>query len=115
MSSQIPGPDNSYGQPAGGNPMGQPPMGQPPMGGGPVGQPPQNYLVWAILSTVCCCLPTGIYSILRSVKVNELWQAGDFAGAQAAAEDAKKWAIIGAALGAVAVTISIIFQALALN
>ncbi|MCD8166876.1 MAG: CD225/dispanin family protein, partial [Bacteroides sp.] len=43
----------------------------PPSGGiGAISQKPDNYLVWAILSTVLCCLPAGVVSIVYSVKVN---------------------------------------------
>ena len=64
------------------------------------GQPqPDNYLVWAILSTVFCCLPFGIVSIVYSTKVAGLWAQGQYAEAQAAANNAKKWAIIGAVVG----------------
>ncbi|PVW15301.1 CD225/dispanin family protein [Marixanthomonas spongiae] len=57
---------------------------------------PDNYLVWAILCTVLCCLPLGIVSIIKSTKVNELYAQGDYAGAQKASNDAKKWAMWGA-------------------
>jgi len=62
----------------------------------PIGNPPDNNLVWAILCTVLCCLPLGIVSIIKATKVSELWARGDAAGAQKAADDAKKWAIWGA-------------------
>ncbi|WP_246516158.1 CD225/dispanin family protein [Aequorivita echinoideorum] len=62
----------------------------------PMGTPPDNHLVWAILCTIFCCLPLGIVSIIKSTKVKELWAMGDTAGAQRAADEAKKWAIWGA-------------------
>lgn len=52
-----------------------------------------NNLVWAILSTLFCCLPLGIVSIINAAKVNGLLAAGDIAGARDAADKAKKWAI----------------------
>lgn len=71
-----------------------------------VSQPPQppkpdNYLVWAILSTICCCLPFGIVSIVYAAKVNGLYMGGQYAAAQEASGNAKKWAIIAAIVGAV--------------
>lgn len=60
---------------------------------------PDNYLAWAILCTVCCCLPFGIASIVYAAKVNGLYQSGDYMGAAHAAAEAKKWAIIGAVSG----------------
>ena len=36
---------------------------------------PSNYLVWAILTTILCCLPLGIASIVFSSQVNTKWRA----------------------------------------
>ena len=60
-------------------------------------QKPDNYLVWAILSTILCCLPFGIVAIVKSSKVDSLWYAGNHAEAIQASKDAKKWSIISAA------------------
>ena len=57
-----------------------------------------NYLVFAILVTVLCCLPAGIPAIVFAAQVNGKLQAGDVAGAQAASKNAKMWCWI--ALGA---------------
>ncbi|MFZ2527742.1 MAG: CD225/dispanin family protein [Rhodococcus sp. (in: high G+C Gram-positive bacteria)] len=57
------------------------------------GPPPENNLVWGILTTVLCCLPLGIVSIIKSNQVNTLWAQGQFDAARKAAEDAKKFAI----------------------
>ncbi len=67
---------------------------------------PDNYLVWAILSTLCCCLPFGIVSIVYSAKVNGLYAGGQYDAARQAAANAKQWAIIAAAVG---VAINIIY------
>ena len=56
--------------------------------------PPPNYMVWAILSTVFCCIPMGIISIIKASEVNSKWEAGDKIGAKTASEKAKKWALI---------------------
>jgi hypothetical protein len=82
--------------------QGQPPpgwQGPPPIWQGQ--REPDNYLVWAILCTVLCCLPLGIVSIVYSTKVSGLWAQGRYAEAQSASDSAKKWAIIGAIVGAV--------------
>lgn len=73
----------------------------PPPGnyGGPVGAPPPNYLVWAILSTLFCCLPLGVASIVFSAQVNSKWNAGDAAGAQASSEKARKFALWATIVG----------------
>jgi len=57
--------------------------------------------VWAILSTVLCCLPLGIASIVFAAQVNGKYQAGDLAGAQEASRKAKQFAIWGAVAGIV--------------
>ena len=55
--------------------------------------PPDNYLALAILSTLFCCLPLGIVSIVYSAKVNSLWTMGHYDAAKVAARKAKKWAL----------------------
>ena len=58
-----------------------------------------NYLVFAILVTVLCCLPAGIPAIVYAAQVNGKLQAGDIAGAQAASKNAKMWCWIAAGAG----------------
>lgn len=62
---------------------------------------PDNYLVWAILTTILCCLPFGVVSIVYSCKVNNLWDAGQEQDAYDAARKAKNWAIASAVSGVV--------------
>ncbi|MDR1779374.1 MAG: CD225/dispanin family protein [Tannerella sp.] len=69
---------------------------------------PDNYLIWAILVTVFCCLPFGIVSIISSTKVSSAYAMGDYAGAQKASSDAKKWALWGAIIGGVVIVLYII-------
>ncbi len=89
--------------------QGQQPAGwQPPQPGWQGQREPDNNLVWAILCTVLCCLPLGIVSIVYSTKVSGLWAQGRYAEAQTAADNAKKWAIIGAIVGAAAAVIGVI-------
>lgn len=85
----------------------QPAGWQAPQPGWPAPEP-DNYLVWAILCTVLCCLPFGIVSIVYSTKVSGLWMQGRYGEAHSAADSAKKWAIIGAAVGAAAYVIGIV-------
>lgn len=66
---------------------------------GVAGAPPPNYLVWAILSTILCCLPLGVASIVYAAQVNSKWQAGDVAGAADASEKARKFAMWSAIAG----------------
>lgn len=87
-------------------PPGQPPYGQqppppppgyggqPPFGMG--GQPISDYLVWAILTTVLCCLPLGVVSIVFSTQVRSKQAMGDIAGAMEASRKAKLFAMLSA-------------------
>ncbi len=59
---------------------------------------PDNYLVWAILSTVFCCLATGIASIIYASKVNEAYAKGEYEEAIQASKNAKMWALVGAGI-----------------
>jgi len=52
---------------------------------------PNNFLVFAILSTIFCCLPFGIVSIVYASKVDRLWYAGNYVEAQDAASKARTW------------------------
>ena len=68
-----------------------------------------NHLVWAILSTLFCCLPAGIVSIVYAAQVNGKLAAGDIAGAQESSEKAKKWAIWSAIAWVVVVVLYVLF------
>lgn len=63
---------------------------------------PDNYMVWAILSTILCCVPFGIVSIVYAGKVNGLWDQGQYVQAKDAADKAKMWAMIAAGGGVLA-------------
>lgn len=67
--------------------------------------PPPNYLVWAILTTILCCLPFGIVSIVYAAQVNSKWQMGDFEGAKLSSKNARLWAWIAFAVGIASVLI----------
>lgn len=64
--------------------------------------PPKNYLIEAIISTVCCCLPFGIAAIVFASKVDRLAYQGDYAGAIDSANKAKMYAIIAVVAGLLA-------------
>ena len=65
----------------------------------PPGTAIPNYLVFAILTTVLCCLPAGIPAIIYAAQVNGKLQAGDVAGATAASNNAKMWCWIAFGVG----------------
>lgn len=63
---------------------------QPPM------EPcPPTYLALSIIVTVLCCLPFGIVGIVKSSSVSREYAIGNYAAAQDASNQAKKWSIIG--------------------
>lgn len=68
-----------------------------------------NNLVWAILSTLFCCLPLGIVSIVFAAQVNTKLTAGDVSGARESADKAKKWAIYSVIAWVVLVVLYLIF------
>lgn len=110
--STPPGPQDPYGaQPPSGGYGAIPPPPPNYYGGGstPPTPPPPNYLVWAIVTTVLCCLPLGVASIVFSTQVNSKWAAGDVQGAEAASANAKKFAIWSAVVSVVLALLAVIF------
>ena len=82
------GQQNSYETPQ--QPQYEAPRSQPSRPQ-PTGPKPKNYLVLAILSTILCCLPFGIVSIVYAAKVDNYWNAGNYLQAEAASRKAKGW------------------------
>lgn len=83
-------------------PQQQPPMYDaqlPPMH--PHGPMPPTNMVWAIISTICCCLPFGIVAIVYSSQVSTKYFARDFEGARRASERAEWWIIASIVTGVV--------------
>ena len=83
------------------------------IGGGSCQQPPStkpdSYMVWAILSTIFCCLPFGICAIVNASKVDGLWASGDYNGANEAARKARTWFWWAFASGLIVSVIYIIY------
>ena len=104
--------DNQYDpnqQPNQQQPYQQQPYQQQPYYQGQQRPPkPDNYLVWAILTTILCCLPLGIVSIVYSSKVDGQYNSGDFAGAQDSANKAKNFAMWAAISGVIIVVLYLI-------
>lgn len=59
----------------------------------------RDYLVWAILTTIFCCLPFGIVAIVYAVKANSAYDFGNYCEHVKNADKAKSWMIWGVALG----------------
>ena len=60
--------------------------------------PPTN-LVWAIISTLLCCLPAGVVAIVYAIKVTNKYNEGDIEGAKRASEVGAWWCIASIILG----------------
>ena len=70
---------------------------------------PSNYLALAIISTVLCCIPTGIVSIIYASKVNTAYAEGKYEDAESASKNARLWALIGIGLALVGWLIYVAF------
>lgn len=68
---------------------------------------PPTYLVWAIICTLCCCMPAGIAAIVFSSSVSTKYFAGDIAGAKRASRLAEIWIIVSIVSGIVINTLYI--------
>ena len=86
--------------------------GMPYQGGPGYGELPRisNYLVQAILATICCCVPAGIVAIVYAAQVNGKVAAGDYATAQRYSNNAKAWCWIALGLGIAAAVLGIIIN-----
>ncbi|WP_411833148.1 CD225/dispanin family protein [Pseudoxanthomonas mexicana] len=68
-----------------------------------------SHLVWAILTTLFCCLPLGIVSIVYAAQVDGRRAMGDIAGALDASDKARFWAILSAAIAIVPLSLYLLF------
>jgi hypothetical protein len=91
------------------------PSAMPGVAGGPP-EKIEDYLVPAILVTLCCCLPFGIAAIVYAAQANSKKSVGDWAGAKDAAGKAKMWTwlslIVGGIVGILWIIIAIAGEAL---
>ena len=62
---------------------------------------PKSYLGLSIASTVCGCLPLGIWAIVLAAKVDNAWRNGDTALALKNSASAKNISIISLSIGGV--------------
>jgi len=78
----------------------------------PAGTTVPNHLVFAVLATVFCCIPTGIPAIIYAAQVNGKLAAGDYAGAQAASNNAKIWCWVSFGIGLVGTVLGMLIGGL---
>ena len=73
--------------------------------------PPTN-MIWAIISLICCCVPTGVVAIIYASKVRSAYYDGDFRKAEKYSEKAAGWTIAGYVLGILSQPLSILIYCL---
>ena len=75
----------------------------------PQGQPPQidNNMAWSI-AAIFLFWPLAIPALINASKVNPLLQQGDYAGAQSAAAESKKWSRLALVIGIVLWSLAIL-------
>lgn len=78
-----------------------------------IGRRPDNYLAWAIVTLILCCWPFSIIAIVNSVKVDRLWDHGEYDEALRCSDEAKKWVIISAILGIFITVMTIVLAIIA--
>jgi hypothetical protein len=61
-----------------------------------------TYLVPAILTTCCCCMPFGVVAIVYAAQVGDKLASGDYDSARRSSDSAKMWCIVSACAGIVA-------------
>lgn len=71
--------------------------------------PPTN-LVWAIITTVLCCIPPGIVAIFYALKVSNKYREGDIEGAKRASETGAWWCIAAIILGIISMPLGFIMM-----
>lgn len=65
----------------------------------PFQKPPNNHLALAIITTLLCCQPAGIVSIVYASQVNSKYIAGDHVGAERASRNAQTWWVVSLVIG----------------
>lgn len=69
---------------------------------------PDNYLVWAILTTLLCCMPFGIVAIVYAAGVDSAWNNGNYAEAMEKSRSAAKWCKLSALVGGIGIVLYIL-------
>ena len=66
-----------------------------------------DYLVWAVLETLFCCLPFGAIAIVYAVGANSEKSNGNYALARKKARSAERWLICGFVFGLIAFVLGV--------
>ena len=76
---------------------------------------PDNYLALAIISTIFCCLPFGVVSIVYAAQVESLYLQGRYEEAVDKSNKAFKWAIASAATVAAIMMLYVLILLIIMN
>lgn len=71
----------------------------------------KNNLVWAILSTIFCCVPFGIVAIVYAAQVDSKLANHDYNGAVESANKSKTWCWVAFGCGLTALIVYIVIVA----
>ncbi len=75
---------------------------------------PNSYLALAIISTIICCLPLGVVSIIYATKVNSAYEDGNYELAEKSSKNAKTWGLVSIGVGVVGIILYMVFVGFAL-
>lgn len=70
---------------------------------------PPTYLAWAIIATICCCIPAGLVAIYYACQVTSRFINHDYIGAKRASDRAQLWIILALVLGLIGAPFSFLF------
>ena len=90
----------------------QQPNSEVPASSEPMPECPPSYLVWAILSTLCCCQIFGIIAIFFAANVKPKYNRGDYEGAKKNSERAALWVILSFVIGLVTIPLQMVINML---
>ncbi len=65
-----------------------------------------NYMIWSVLATLLCCLPTGIVAIVYSAQVDTKLRLKEYEAAKQASKNARTWCLVSVGVG---IVVSLIF------
>lgn len=71
---------------------------------------PPAYLVWAIISTVLCCIPLGIPAIVFSTKTRQAIKQGDLEKARKMSDRTQWFIILAIVLGLISMPLQLVFS-----
>ena len=70
---------------------------------------PSTYMAVAILTTIFCCWPFGIVSIVKATRVSSFYSQGLYPEAERASKSARNWALASAISGVVVYVLALLF------